>query len=109
MSFPLRRFPFPRPALGLLPFLIAAWLFPLPAASWASGCTSQDLFALEIPLNLDGVVQVHLPDGSTRELGRVVALPEKTRWPSFTATRWGVPGSVAASAVNALHLLVDVE
>ncbi|EFQ23703.1 conserved hypothetical protein [Aminomonas paucivorans DSM 12260] len=109
MSFSLRRYPFPRPALGLLPFLIAAWLFPLPAASWASGCTSQDLFALEIPLNLDGVVQVHLPDGSTRELGRVVALPEKTRWPSFTATRWGVPGSVAASAVNALHLLVDVE
>lgn len=42
-------------------------------------------------------------------IGKVKALPENTRWPSFTASAWGKEMTVVASAVNAIHILVSVE
>jgi len=42
-------------------------------------------------------------------LGKVLAIPASSRWPSYTASKWGKENSVCASAVNAIHLLVNVE
>ncbi len=53
-------------------------------------------------------VTVRSTDGSTAVIGQVVALPQTTRWPSYSASAWGTPG-VCASAVNAVHMLVSVE
>jgi hypothetical protein len=55
------------------------------------------------------MVTAVLPDGSAVELGRVRALPVKTNWPAYTASKWGTPGTVCATAVNAIHLLLGVE
>ncbi|MGC9490130.1 MAG: hypothetical protein ACP5CD_02735 [Thermovirgaceae bacterium] len=43
------------------------------------------------------------------KLGSVLSLPSTTRWPAFTASKWGKPGTVVATAVNALHILVDIK
>lgn len=75
----------------------------------AQAATPQLLYSILLPFQVGGTVKVILPDGSEQPIGTVEMLPEKTRWPAYTATRWGTPGTVAASAVNAIHLLIDIE
>ena len=84
----------------------AVLISALPAAGADEG---RVIYRVEIPFERGGVATASLPDGETRELGRVVELPERTRWPSYTASAWGSPGSVTASAVNAVHILMGVE
>jgi hypothetical protein len=68
------------------------------------------LYEIRIPLAIGARATALLPAGGiSSDLGEVVALPEKTRYPGYTATKWGTPGSTAASAVNAIHLLIDIE
>lgn len=67
------------------------------------------IFDIEIPFAVGAQVKSVLPDGRSFDIGRVAMLPETTRWPSYTASSWGAPGTVAASAVNAVHLLLAVE
>lgn len=67
------------------------------------------LYSIIIPFQVDGVVKAILPDHSEQAIGTVMLLPEKTKWPAYTASKWGTPGTVAASAVNAIHLLIDIE
>jgi hypothetical protein len=62
-----------------------------------------------VPFTAGAPVVSLLPDGREFPLGSVVKLPEQTRWPSYTASAWGTPGSVTASAVNAVHILMGVE
>jgi hypothetical protein len=50
-----------------------------------------------------------LPNGAAAQLGKVSALPVKTNWPAYTASKWGIPQTVCATAVNAVHILVGVE
>ncbi|NLI96419.1 MAG: hypothetical protein GX436_06890 [Synergistaceae bacterium] len=71
--------------------------------------TPRLLYSIFIPFQVGGIVSVRFPDGSEQSIGQVGLLPEKTRWPAYTASRWGTPGTVAASAVNAIHLLIDIE
>lgn len=75
----------------------------------AAYAASRHLYDIEIPLEEGAVVSAHLEGGETRPLGTVAMLPETSRWPSYTASAWGRPGTVAASAVNAVHLLMSVE
>ncbi|MDR2522298.1 MAG: hypothetical protein LBC93_01140 [Synergistaceae bacterium] len=70
---------------------------------WASG------LVLRVPFQAGGMVTATLPDGKTAELGLVRALPVKTNWPAYTASKWGKPQAVCAAAVNAIHILVEVE
>lgn len=42
-------------------------------------------------------------------MGKVLVLPVRTHYPSYTASAWGAEGTVCASAVNALHILISVE
>ncbi len=67
------------------------------------------LYKITIPIKQDENVTVTTDRGMTYVVGHVAALPETTRWPSYTASAWGKPGEVCASAVNAIHMLVSVE
>lgn len=67
------------------------------------------IFELVIPFEIGGTITAARPDGSLYEIGRVVKLPTTTRHPSYTASAWAPASSIAATAVNALHMLVDVE
>ena len=64
---------------------------------------------LRVPFESGAAVTATLPDGSITKLGSVRALPVKTNWPAYTASKWGVPETVCATAVNAIHILVNVE
>ncbi|MDR1917130.1 MAG: hypothetical protein LBQ58_11215 [Synergistaceae bacterium] len=70
---------------------------------------STPLYEVMIPFEEGGVARAYLPDGRGFDLGRVVKLPLRTQWPSYTASAWGKPGAVTASAVNAIHILMGVE
>lgn len=83
--------------------------FLLSASSIAAADDKALLYEVRIPFEKDRIAEAVLPDGRTFELGVIARLPEKTRWPSYTASAWGKPGSVTASAVNALHLLISIE
>lgn len=82
-------------------------LFPLTGL----GASEPDplLYSIEIPFQVGGSVKAVLPDHSEQPLGAVLMLPEKSKWPAYTASKWGTPGTVAASAVNAIHLLVGID
>jgi hypothetical protein len=67
------------------------------------------LYILRIPLNVSDDVTAETADGSVVSIGKIKAIPQTTRWPSYSASAWGKPGEVCASAVNALHMLVSVE
>ena len=71
--------------------------------------TTSILYEIKIPMEPGQDVTVRSTDGSTAVIGQVVALPQTTRWPSYSASAWGTPGEVCASAVNAVHMLVSVE
>ncbi|MDR3280839.1 MAG: hypothetical protein LBT23_10035 [Synergistaceae bacterium] len=86
----------------------AAVAFALLSAP-ASASSPRHLYNIYIPFERGAEVRAVMPDGSENTLGRVVDLPERTRWPSYTASAWGHPGSVTASAVNAVHILISVE
>lgn len=79
------------------------------SADSTPGYARENIFRLEIPVQVGAMVKAIRPDGETFPLGKVVALPIQSRWPSYTASKWGKPGSVVASAVNACHLLLGVE
>lgn len=67
------------------------------------------LFEIRVPMSIGATVTAVRPDGQSADIGNVTALPTTTRWPSYTASAWGTPGEVCASAVNAIHMLVSVE
>ena len=74
-----------------------------------SAFAERDVLELRIPCRVGESACAVMPDGSTVPLGTVRRLPVKTNWPAYTASKWGTPGTVCASAVNAVHMLVDVE
>lgn len=74
-----------------------------------AGRATAGTYLLSVPFVPGEETTATLPDGRTYPLGKVVALPTTTRWPSYTASKWTEPGAVAASAVNAVHLTVAVE
>lgn len=86
--------------------IICSAVLLLHCCAEASG---KELFKIRIPMEKGAAVTVVTSDGISHEAGRVNILPTKTRWPSYTASAWGRPGTVCASAVNAIHMLVSVE
>jgi hypothetical protein len=91
-----------RIATGILMLLMMQAFFPCSVRAAA-------VFEVKIPLEAGGEARAELPDGSSYPLGRVTGLPTATRWPGYTASKWAEPGTVAASAVNAVHLTLSVE
>lgn len=74
-----------------------------------SASAERGVLELRIPCRVGESASAVMPDGSTIPLGVVRRLPVKTNWPAYTASKWGTPGTVCASAVNAVHMLVNVE
>lgn len=67
-----------------------------------------DYFDIKIPFTIgEDVTAVY--KNKIYPVGKVHALPTTTRYPSYTASAWGVPGHVCATAVNAIHMLVSIE
>ena len=64
---------------------------------------------LQIPYEIGSVVKAVLPYGEVIELGRVEKIPVKTNWPAYTASKWAENSTVSATAVNAVHILINVE
>ena len=75
----------------------------------AAQAEAKKIFEIDIPMQKGAEVTVTAANGKTFSVALVAALPTKTRYPSYTASAWGEPGSVCASAVNAVHMLVSVE
>ena len=75
----------------------------------AAQAEAKKIFEIDIPMQKGAEVTVTAANGKTFAVASVAALPVKTRYPSYTASAWGEPGSVCASAVNAVHMLVSVE
>lgn len=92
-----------------IPLLIIAAFLALLCAAESRADEGTYLYEIRVPFEENAPVAAVTPDGRLFELGRVVKLPEKTRWPSYTASAWGQPGSVTASAVNAVHILMGLE
>ncbi|MDR3255801.1 MAG: hypothetical protein LBT31_09575 [Synergistaceae bacterium] len=90
-------------------FCIYAFIILSRGAALSAAAEPRLLYEIRVPFEVGAEVASVLPDGRTFHLGRVVKLPEQTRWPSYTASAWGTPGSVTASAVNAVHILMGVE
>jgi hypothetical protein len=67
------------------------------------------MFTVHIPVILGEQAQVIFPDGSAVDFGKVRAVPNKSRYPGFTASKYGIGGQVIASAANAHHIQVSVE
>ena len=75
-----------------------------------SACSARDekFIELRIISAIGGPVRAVMPDGTKITLGRVLMLPEKLNSNAYTASKWASPSDVSASAVNAIHILVDV-
>ncbi|NCB16704.1 MAG: hypothetical protein EOM65_11090, partial [Synergistales bacterium] len=82
--------------------VIAAFLFSSPVYAGP-------VYRIVIPLVRGEEARAELPGGRIFPLGKVTGLPTATRWPGYTASKWAAPGTVAASAVNAVHLTLSVE
>lgn len=91
-------------------FALAAFLACAAfSCAHAAESVAKKIFEIEIPMQKGAEVTVTAANGKTFAVASVAALPTKTRYPSYTASAWGEPGSVCASAVNAVHMLVSVE
>ncbi len=69
----------------------------------------EEIFRLEIPATVGGIVKAVRPDGNVWELGRVTRVPTSSKSPGFTASAWAESETVVAAAVNAIHITIDVE
>jgi hypothetical protein len=92
-------------------FLITAIILPLCIIFGAVRAEANQplLFEIRIPMKAGAFATVTDETGKISYVGQVKALPVKTRWPSYSASAWSTPGSVCASAVNAIHMLVSTE
>ena len=88
---------------------LAVLLFLALLALPARGADRRETLELRVPMKVGESVTALMPDGSEVTLGRVLMTPVKTNWPAYTASKWCAPATVCATAVNAIHLLVDVE
>jgi|GEM_PF-5716334 len=59
-----------------------------------SAAFGQVAYTIRLPMEVGALAEVLYPDGSSESMGKVRVLPVKTRYPGFTASRLGEPGSV---------------
>lgn len=81
------------------------YLFFTYGSSWAADIE----YSIVVPCHIDGQVYIRYSDGTVTQIGKVLAVPRSSRWPSYTASKWAEAGTVCACAVNAIHVLVSVE
>lgn len=89
-------------ALTLFLFLLLLSVCPV-------GAQEAQVLELRIPCEAGGIARAVMPDGTVVDLGKVTMTPVTTNWPAYTASKWCAPATVCATAVNAVHMLVNVE
>jgi hypothetical protein len=89
--------------------IIPAVVSVVAALCFSSPAYAGPVYRVVVPLVRGEEARAELPDGRVFLLGKVTGLPTATRWPGYTASKWAAPGTVAASAVNAVHLTLSVE
>lgn len=67
------------------------------------------MFTIRIPMTPGEQVLVVFPDGTAMEMGKVRSIPIKSKYPGFTASKYGIGGQVIATASNAHHLQISAE
>lgn len=67
------------------------------------------MFTIRIPMTAGEQVLVAFPDGTSKEMGKVRSIPIKSKYPAFTASKYGIGGQVIATASNAHHLQISTE
>ena len=70
---------------------------------------AEEFIEIQIPCSENSQVEAILPSGEKILLGKVLMTPSKTNWPAYTASKWSEPSTICASAVNAIHILLNVE
>ncbi len=85
--------------------LLLIFMILFASCSWAE----EKFIELRVPCKENSEAEAILPDGEKISLGRVLMTPSKTNWPAYTASKWSEKSSVCASAVNAVHILLNVE
>lgn len=68
-----------------------------------------EIFTLEIPATIGENARAIRPNGDIKELGKVLRIPSISKYPGFTASAWANPCTVAATAVNAIHITISVQ
>ena len=86
--------------------LLALIILSFSASSFAE---EKKFIEIRIPCKINSEVTAKMPEGEIINLGKVLMTPSKTNWPAYTASKWSEPSTVCASAVNAIHILIDVE
>ncbi len=76
---------------------------------WASCVHAESFIELRIPCTVGRQVTAIMPNGESLSLGLVIRTPSRTNHPAYTASKWAVPSTVCATAVNAVHMLVNIE
>jgi len=94
---------------SLRSLIIPAVVSVIAALFFSSPVYAGPVYRIVVPLVRGEEVRAELPGGRVFPLGKVTGLPTAARWPGYTASKWAAPGTVAASAVNAVHLTLSVE
>ena len=71
------------------------------------GINNREYIELRVPCEINSQVQAIMPSGEVINLGRVLMTPAKTNWPAYTASKWSEPSTVCATAVKAIHILIN--
>ena len=90
-------------------FIFIIFLVILSFSFENSAYSYEKYIELRIPCIKDSEVTAKLPTGEIIKLGKVLKTPIKENYPAYTASKWSEKSKVCASAVNAIHLLIDVE
>jgi hypothetical protein len=91
----------------LAAFTLLLCLIVLAAANGAEN--TERIIELRVPCRAGAEATATLPDGTAVTLGNVLMTPVKTNHPAYTASKWCSPATVCATAVNAVHMLINVE
>ena len=76
---------------------------------FSEGAGAENFIELRLPCKKNSQVKAVMPNGEIFILGKVLSFPSASRWPGYTASKWASPSTVCASAVNAIHILLNVE
>ncbi|MBQ6112502.1 MAG: hypothetical protein IJL01_08940, partial [Synergistaceae bacterium] len=95
--------------LTMKKFIFALAVMLCISCSCYAYASDERYIEIQIPCRVNEDVKIIMPNGEVFMPGKVLMTPSKTNWPAYTASKWSTPSSVCASAVNAIHILIDVE
>lgn len=90
-------------------FLTLYAVFPADATMYRDESPERLMHKIYLPMEVGAQAKIIFPDGSEREIGKILAFPDHGRYPGFTASKYGIGAQVIASAANTHHIQISVE